>query len=72
MASVGGSAESLGASAVTSTRSNRFKIKRTPVILNYPRKPDVAHFRVLQWNVLADGLAQHGDFCRVRAQYPCN
>ena len=22
--------------------------------------------KVLQWNVLADGLAQHGDFVRVR------
>ena len=23
--------------------------------------------KVLQWNVLADGLAQHGDFVRVRS-----
>ena len=23
--------------------------------------------KVLQWNILADGLAQHGDFVRVRS-----
>ncbi|GLI63407.1 hypothetical protein VaNZ11_006371 [Volvox africanus] len=64
MTSLECSAEPHGAIAAVSTRSSKYKIKRTPVILNYPRKPDVAHFRVLQWNVLADGLAQNGDFCR--------
>ncbi|KAG2495540.1 hypothetical protein HYH03_006483 [Edaphochlamys debaryana] len=34
-------------------------------MLNPPRKPAAAHFKVLQWNVLADGLAQNGDFCMV-------
>ncbi|KXZ50586.1 hypothetical protein GPECTOR_16g761 [Gonium pectorale] len=47
------------------TVSSSCKVKRTPVTLNAPRKPAGAHFKVLQWNVLADGLAQNGDFCRV-------
>ncbi|GIL66810.1 hypothetical protein Vafri_20325 [Volvox africanus] len=64
MTSLECSAEPHGTIAAVSTHSSKCKIKRTPVILNYPRKPDVAHFRVLQWNVLADGLAQNGDFCR--------
>ncbi|PNH12976.1 Glucose-repressible alcohol dehydrogenase transcriptional effector [Tetrabaena socialis] len=49
-------------SAAVSTAN---KVKRTPVILNTPSKPTGAHFRVLQWNVLADGLAQTGGFYRV-------
>ncbi|GIL78062.1 hypothetical protein Vretimale_7471 [Volvox reticuliferus] len=64
MTSLECSVDSHGAISAVSTRSSKCKIKRTPVILNYPRKPDVARFRVLQWNVLADGLAQNGDFCR--------
>lgn len=32
--------------------------------------PASTAFRVLQWNILADGLAQYGDFVRVRA-YCC-
>lgn len=51
-----------GAPLVSTTAS---KVKRTPVTLNYSRRPASLHFKVLQWNILADGLAQHGDFCKV-------
>lgn len=30
-----------------------------------PEKKALEGLRVMQWNVLADGLAQFGDFCRV-------
>ncbi len=32
-------------------------------------KKDSANLKVLQWNVLADGLAQHGDFVKVHRPY---
>ncbi len=51
-----------GAPLVSTTAS---KVKRTPVTLNYSRRPPSLHFKVLQWNILADGLAQNGDFCKV-------
>ncbi|KAG2449617.1 hypothetical protein HYH02_005150 [Chlamydomonas schloesseri] len=70
MASTGGPSEAqTGVSAAVSTSCNISKLKRTPVILNPPRKPPGAHFKVLQWNVLADGLAQNGDFCRVHPDH---
>jgi hypothetical protein len=44
------------------------KLRRTQLTLAPYRGPPEARFKVLQWNVLADGLAQHGDFVKVR---PC-
>lgn len=41
------------------------KVKRTKVPLRSPNSPPAQHFTVLQWNVLADGLAQNGDFVKV-------
>lgn len=42
------------------------KIRRASIpLLGPPCGPPGTHFRVMQWNVLADGLAQYGDFVRV-------
>ena len=47
------------------------KLRRTQLTLAPRRGPPEARFKVLQWNVLADGLAQHGDFVKVRDKAPC-
>jgi len=41
------------------------KLKRTVLQLAPPTGPREHRFKILQWNVLADGLAQHGDFVKV-------
>ena len=35
------------------------------ILADGPEKKTLEGLRVMQWNVLADGLAQFGDFCRV-------
>ncbi|KAG0631798.1 hypothetical protein M758_1G279800 [Ceratodon purpureus] len=39
------------------------------ILADGPEKKTLEGLRVMQWNVLADGLAQFGDFCRVEKQY---
>eukprot|EP00798_Chlamydomonas_sp_ICE-L_P025637 gene25637-11295_t len=41
------------------------KMRRTSVTLSEATRPPSSRFKVLQWNVLADGLAQSGDFINV-------
>lgn len=41
------------------------KLKRQEVLLQPQKAPAECQFKVLQWNVLADGLAQNGDFVKV-------
>ena len=43
-------------------------LKRVWTLPNNSKK-DCANLKVLQWNVLADGLAQHGDFVKVHIPY---
>ncbi len=43
-------------------------LKRVWTLPVNPKK-DSANLKVLQWNVLADGLAQHGDFVKVHIPY---
>lgn len=41
------------------------KIARTVLSLRPALQPAAAQIKVLQWNILADGLAQNGDFIKV-------
>lgn len=59
--------EAASGSPAVVLESGSSKVKRTAVALNHPRSPSGAQFRVMQWNILADGLAQNGDFVRVSA-----
>ncbi|DBA92990.1 TPA: hypothetical protein ACH3X2_003332 [Trebouxia sp. C0005] len=45
-------------------------LKRVWTLPVNPKK-DSANLKILQWNVLADGLAQHGDFVKVTQQALC-
>ena len=50
----------------------RSKLRRSFEELRNGTSSDVAPcLSVLQWNVLADGLAQYGDFERVRSPSTC-
>lgn len=60
-------ASSSGSPPVT-TYSPGSKLQRTLMQLNTPRGGDGSRFKVMQWNILADGLAQNGDFVRVRGE----
>lgn len=41
------------------------KLKRTFLQLTPPLGTASSRFKILQWNILADGLAQNGDFVKV-------
>mmetsp|Transcript_7873 Transcript_7873/g.15341 ORF Transcript_7873/g.15341 Transcript_7873/m.15341 type:complete len:436 (-) Transcript_7873:124-1431(-) len=40
-------------------------MKRVYLPIKTTKAPKKANFKVFQWNILADGLAQHGDFVKV-------
>lgn len=55
-----------GFGSIADTTMQVKKLKRTELSLATHQGPPSSRFKVLQWNILADGLAQHGDFIKVR------
>lgn len=63
------SLESLPAIQTGSRARNMPKLRRQEVQLQPPTT--TCRFKVLQWNILADGLAQNGDFVKVSCNDLC-
>ncbi|MEW5315644.1 MAG: hypothetical protein WDW38_007057 [Sanguina aurantia] len=61
---VGAFKESSVVTQTSQLKNDRSKLRRKVLPLCSPKAPDGSSFRVLQWNILADGLAQSGDFVK--------